>query len=216
MCIVFHFIRESATMRKHSHERRGRTVVETAVVIVILGMLLSIIMPVIGMARENALGTTCQTHLRILGQAIEFYMTDYNFENWLPASEMPDGPRWFEKLEPFVSGHETGRQRENFVCTRAPYDQRGFTPSTISFGWNEGFLPFGTLSNQVLAHGETIVIADSQRGPEADVVLSRDAQDVRFDPRHLGNGNVLFLAGHVGALCVDEIVEEWPRYWDRE
>jgi hypothetical protein len=173
-------------------------------------------MPVIGLVRENALGTKCQTHLRILGQAIEYYMADYNFENWLPASELPQGPMWFEKLEPFVSGHDTGRQRENFVCPRAPYDQRGFSRDTLSYGWNEGFLPFGTLSNQVLTHGETVVIADSKPGEAADTVLTQDQQDLRLHARHVGKANVLFLAGNVAAMSEDEALVEWPRFWDRE
>jgi len=200
--------------RRFKH--KGRTVVETAVVIVILGVLLSIVMPLIGMARENALSTTCQTRLRILGQAMEYYMADYNFENWLAGSELPDGPFWFQKLEPFVSGHDTGRELENFVCTRAPYEQRGFTRSTISFGWNEGFLPFGTLSNQVANAGETIVIGDSMAGATADTLLSADRQELRLDLRHLEQGNVLFVDGHAGAVSEDEAMAEWPRYWDKE
>jgi prepilin-type processing-associated H-X9-DG protein len=194
----------------------GRSVVETTIVIIIVGVLLSIIMPIIGMVRENALGTRCQQRLRILGHAVEFYMVDYNFENWLPASDPSEGGLWFQKLEPFVSGHEEGRARENFVCPRAPFEQRGFTRETISFGWNEGYLPFGTLSNKVASPNETVLVADSLLEPIADTVLTADGKTLSVDPRHRGNANILFVGGNVGAMPLDELKSEWPRYWDRE
>jgi len=201
-------------MRPERDKCAGASAIEAAVVILIMGVLLSVLMPTIGMLRENALGARCQQHLRTLGHAIEFYMADYRFENWLPASD-PGGSRWFEKLEPFVGGHDAGRARENFTCPRAPLDQRGFSSSTVSFGWNERFLPFGTLSNKVANADETVVIGDSLRAADSSVVLG-PVGELRFDARHRGRGNVLFIAGNVGALSREEAVFEWPRYWDRE
>jgi prepilin-type processing-associated H-X9-DG protein len=194
---------------------RGSSVVETTIVILILGVVLSILMPAIGLLRENALSARCQQHLRTLGHGIQHYMADYRFENWLPASELPNGPLWFEKLEPFVSGHEAGRASENFSCPRAPFGQRGFSRESLSYGWNERFLPFGTLSNKVANGDETIVIADSLTVGPADTVLPPQGE-VCLATRHRGRANVLFVAGHVGAMSRDEALFEWPRYWDRE
>jgi len=193
--------------------RGGATVLETTIVIIILGIVLSILMPSIGLLRENALATRCQQHLRALHVAMEHYMVDYRHENWLPASTLPDGPFWFEKLQPFVAGQHTGRWQENFVCPRAPYEQRGFTRSTLSVGWNERFLPFRTLSNKPHNPDETIAIADSLGGPEADTVLPRRGQ-LRLATRHRERANVLFLGGNVGAMTRAEAEFEWPRYWD--
>jgi len=191
---------------------RGVTVLETAVVIIILGVLLSILMPAIGLLRENALSARCQQHLRSLGIAISTYMSDYYGKNWLPASRLPDGPFWFEKLGPFVGGQETGRWRENFVCPRAPIEQRGFTRDSISFGWNEHYLPLGTVDKDVIRQGETIAIADSLPGSQCDTVLPSKGQ-LRLATRHREKANVLFLAGHVGSMTRAEAESEWPRYW---
>ncbi|MFP4057202.1 MAG: type II secretion system protein [Candidatus Brocadiia bacterium] len=196
--------------------RRGATPLETTIVIILFGVLLSIIMPAIGLVRENALAARCQRHLQVLGQAIEFYMSDYRYENWLPASHLSGGQHWFERLEPFVSGHEEGRARENFVCPRAEPEQRGFAPDTISYGWNQRFLPFGTLSNKVINHGETIVIADSQPAEDCSVVLPADAERPRLATRHREEAGVLFLAGNVELMTRAEAEFEWPRYWDRQ
>jgi len=191
---------------------RGVTVLETTVVIIILGVLFSILMPAIGLLRENALSTRCQQHLRSLGIAIGTYMTDYHGKNWLPASRLPDGPFWFEKLAPFVGGQETGRWRESFVCPRAPLDQRGFTRDTLSFGWNERYLPLGTVDKDIIRQGETIVIADSLPGPQCDTVLPPSGPP-RLAARHREKASVLFLAGQVALMTRAEAESEWPRYW---
>ena len=195
--------------------RRGASALETTVVITIVGVLFSILMPTIGLVRENALGTRCQQHLRSLGIAIQHYMADYRFENWLPASELTSGPMWFEKLEPFVGGQETGRSREYFSCPRAPYGQRGFTRETVSYGWNEAFMPFGTLQGKVANPDEAILIADSLRGPRSDIVLEAEGEP-RLDTRHRGRANVLFVSGNVEAMTRPEALLQWPRYWDRD
>jgi hypothetical protein len=194
---------------------RGVTVLETTVVIIVFGILLSILMPSIGLLRENALSARCQQHLRSLGIAISAYMSDYHGKNWLPASRLPDGPFWFEKLEPFVGGHEAGRSRENFVCPRAPFGQRGFTRDSLSYGWNERHLPLGTVDKDIVRQAETIAIADSLPGPDSDTVLTPQGQ-LRFATRHRDKGGVLFLAGNVDSMGRAEAEFEWPRYWDRQ
>ena len=202
-----------AAMLSSCGRRQGTTVLETTICIIILGIVLSILMPAIGLLRENALSTRCQQHLRALFPAIQLYMADYLHENWLPASELPDGPFWFGKLEPFVAGQVSGRSRENFVCPRAPLAQRGFARDSLSFGWNERYLPFRTLSSKVLNADETVVVADSLGGPEADTVLPPHGQ-LRLGTRHMEKANVLFLGGNVAAMTLAEAEFEWPRYWD--
>jgi len=196
-------------------DARAVSVLETTIVIILFGVVLSILMPSIGLLRENALSTRCQQHLRSLGLALTHYMSDYRSENWLPASQLPNGPLWFEKLEPFVGGHEEGRARENFTCPRAPMHQRGFARHSISYGWNERFLPFGTLSNKVKNADETVVIADSLVGPNCDTVLPPHGP-LRLDARHRERASALFVAGHVASITHAEATFEWPRYWDRE
>lgn len=203
-------------MRPRRRASHGSSVVETTVVIVLFGVLLSILMPAIGTMRENALSKRCQDNLNSLRVALNIYMSDYISENWLPASQLPDGPFWFERLEPFVNRDDPSRARDSFVCPRAPRGQRGFTRETISYGWNQKYLPFGTLTSQWTNHNETIAIADTLAGPPPpDTVLSADGQ-LRLDTRHRARANVLFVGGNIQAMTRQEATFEWPRYWNTD
>jgi prepilin-type processing-associated H-X9-DG protein len=146
-------------------------------------------------------------------------MSDYIGGNWLPASELPGGPFWFEKLERYVSGRETGRSMENFACPRAPLNQRGFTRDTVSYGWNERYLPFRTLHSKLATPDETVIIADSLfvagKLPydHSDTLLPPQGQ-LRLAARHRDAANVLFAGGNAASMSLSEAGFEWPRYWD--
>ncbi len=56
---------------------RGFSLVELLVVIAIIALLLSILMPAIGRARESARRTVCLTNLHGLGQGFSMYAHDY-------------------------------------------------------------------------------------------------------------------------------------------
>lgn len=66
--------------------RRAFTLIELLVVIAIIALLVSILVPTLGMARELARGTVCLTHLRAIGLATHLYAQDNN--DWLPRSQM--------------------------------------------------------------------------------------------------------------------------------
>lgn len=57
----------------HNSKRRGFTLVELLVVIAIIGMLIGMLMPAIGSAREAARRTQCQVNVRSLAQAVLQY-----------------------------------------------------------------------------------------------------------------------------------------------
>ncbi len=56
---------------------RGFTLIELLVVIAIIALLMSILMPALGQAREQAQRVVCLTNLRGLGVAFNFYAGDY-------------------------------------------------------------------------------------------------------------------------------------------
>ena len=65
-------------------EQRGFTLVELLVVITIIAMLMALLIPVVGKAREAARRTTCMNNQRQIGQAFMAYATAANGQ--LPAS----------------------------------------------------------------------------------------------------------------------------------
>ena len=199
-------------MRRAAAQREGRTVLETTIAIIVLGIVLSILMPVLSMAVESSLDTKCRGHLGVLFEAVEFYCQDYRGGKFMPASEVK-GPLWFEKLEPLVAGHEAGRSKQKFTCPKAPPRQRGFGRDTVSFGWNELDVPWRTVKDQYPKPREKMLLGDSlgstPGGARADTLVTREGE-LRLDARHASGGNVLFLDGHVEGLSRAAAGGRWP------
>lgn len=63
---------------------RGFTLVELLVVIGIIALLVSILLPALNKAREQANLVACQSNLRSIGQMVQIYVTEN--QGWLPPS----------------------------------------------------------------------------------------------------------------------------------
>ncbi len=61
-------------MRK---SKNGFTLIELLVVISIIALLVSILMPALSVAREQAKRTVCMTNLKSIGQGIMIYSNQY-------------------------------------------------------------------------------------------------------------------------------------------
>lgn len=64
-------------IRENSAIRRGFTLIELLVVIAIIALLIGILLPAIGRARETARGLLCQSNIRGVTQATLVYAVDY-------------------------------------------------------------------------------------------------------------------------------------------
>jgi prepilin-type N-terminal cleavage/methylation domain-containing protein/prepilin-type processing-associated H-X9-DG protein len=65
-------------MRIFNPKSKGFTLIELLVVVAIIAVLVSILLPALGMARESARSATCQANLHQLGQAEIYYYTEWN------------------------------------------------------------------------------------------------------------------------------------------
>jgi prepilin-type N-terminal cleavage/methylation domain-containing protein/prepilin-type processing-associated H-X9-DG protein len=100
--------------------RKGFTLVELLVVIGIIAILISILLPVIGRAREQAKRVQCMSNLRQLSAAMVMYC--HENKDWFPAPAVFGGP------SPTALGYGN-------ASTPAPF---GYPPDWI--GWPEDWI----------------------------------------------------------------------------
>ena len=78
----------------HSRRRYGFTLIELLVVVAIISLLISILLPALSRAREQARVTVCLANLRTIGQAANAYLLDFDDLPWgLPNPYGVDGSK---------------------------------------------------------------------------------------------------------------------------
>ncbi len=81
---------------KRSFRYRGFTLVELLVVIAIIALLLSILMPALSGAREQAKAAVCMNNIKTLNTCNQIYLTEFN-DAYIPFCTTPGGyARWFQ------------------------------------------------------------------------------------------------------------------------
>ena len=67
------------------NHRRGFTLIELLVVISIIALLIALLLPALGVARETARASTCMSQLKGFGVATALYNNDN--EGWFPFND---------------------------------------------------------------------------------------------------------------------------------
>jgi len=67
--------------------RQGFTIIELLVVVAVIGLLVALLLPAIGRARESAQSTQSQSNLRNIGSAAGVYSVDFQDRQWSPIPE---------------------------------------------------------------------------------------------------------------------------------
>jgi len=125
---------------------QGFTLIELLVVIAIIGILMSILVPAISRAKENARRTKCLSNLRQLQTTLQLY-ADSN-DGRVPSRDYEAGAVWVDRLEPYYTNRKLLHCPKDDKDVDQSYLLNGFTDyfAMISFAmdWEEFFLAYKT------------------------------------------------------------------------
>ena len=172
--------------------RGGFTLIELLVVIAVIALLMAILLPALGRAREQAKGTRCLSNLKQIGIAMHAYAADYQY--LLPRAELRPGVavytgidmRWPVLFMPYVGGSFNSIQNyyelKIFDCPSYPVKEQTVDYCTNAFDLRGTMTEcFGfTKLDDFPRHGTTIYLADYEYLPNADqikIILKDDPPD---------------------------------------
>jgi len=126
---------------------KGFTLIELLVVISIIAVLMSVMMPALGKAREQARKIQCTSQLKDMGTMLELYVTDNDGLMVSSGYYGEDGGRWWDKLG-FYYGKTMGGAGENrysFKVFMCPTQWNKTTLNKLGPGYDTSLLkPDGT------------------------------------------------------------------------
>ena len=122
----------------------GFTLIELLVVVAIIALLVSVLLPALSAAREQARSAYCLSNLRQQGQAIMYYAGDYS--DYLPTYDINNGGStgiyesshgYLARLDPYVKrARPTGVDQDTANIWRCPSDAEYYARSGTSSGNN--------------------------------------------------------------------------------
>lgn len=192
------------------------TLIELLVVISIIALLISILLPALGSAREAARKAECLSRVRTLVFTNYAYAQDYK-DTWVNYS-ISSGPRWYATFFPYLGSkrifaskswsqiwHLCPSQQTNANgYNTAAYDYPDQLAYNQYFGWYHGTHPVQytwVKVNQVVTPVKTIMFADgyARNSYGEENFYFRHFSFIQQD-KHKGNANYGFADGHAATI----------------
>ena len=181
------------------------TLIEVLVAIAIIGILASMLLPVLGKARRTAKTVLCKNNLKNIGTANFIYA-----ENWnnYPVPYRDNNGNWWYKNSEFKEYYPYYRQdQNNFQVNAACHEAVARTAVTtngirgdVVYGHNGigggsgNSLGFRGISYNMISSPSNFLHYSEQNNQDAGVYPGN------FDSRHEDKSNVLYLDGHVAPI----------------
>jgi prepilin-type N-terminal cleavage/methylation domain-containing protein/prepilin-type processing-associated H-X9-DG protein len=217
-------------MQVHTTARSGFTLIELLVVISIIALLIAILLPALGAARDMSEQAKCLAHQRGMGQALTMYANDDESDHY-PGAGMMGHDRWYVELEPYIFldkfYHCPSDQSELWVnATRqTSYGINGYIthnhPPYWGLRFEDMFSPSATILvaelNERLTkdHIMPMVWGDPPAHPGVLTGMMTMARNSEYDDandevtvvqqdRHFAKSNYVFGDGHAAVHAFDE------------
>ncbi|MFI4913124.1 MAG: type II secretion system protein [Sedimentisphaeraceae bacterium JB056] len=213
-------------------KKRAFTLIELLVVISIIAILMAVMIPALGRARESAKSVVCRANLKQIGVVLGLYGEDYNnklpypkqFSNWMSWYTMEG--KYVEALTPYVGkegsdtkyGSDDEGQSLIFKCANDPIgDNLGFDQpyhrSSYAFTYNYRGTP---LSGPTCTCGDPDWDWHISSTSLAKTVLYTEAGLIEdggpLKSWHSGKKNYLFADMHAKDYGVEEVVKDFNYY----
>jgi prepilin-type N-terminal cleavage/methylation domain-containing protein/prepilin-type processing-associated H-X9-DG protein len=217
---------------------RGFTLIELLVVVAIIALLIAILLPSLGRARDNAKLASCGARLKQWGTAINMYAQQW--DGFIcNKSPNPDNATWVsvgssngwyttELGSAFNAGTSTSLNSNNMkrrffcpaatVATEINYQMLiplfGDRIRSVSSAASHGGM-FKT--TEIKNHADTLLMTDSDVNAGASVstidselMTSNKNAQLAMQNRHRGKGNIVFVDGHVESKAWQEYLDNIP------
>jgi prepilin-type N-terminal cleavage/methylation domain-containing protein/prepilin-type processing-associated H-X9-DG protein len=204
-------------LRDRNRPHHGFTLVELLVAIGVIAVLLGLLIPVVGKARQAANFATCTANLRQWALAMHEYVLSN--DNCLPrrgqgveaATQLDRDADWFNALPPMIEmtpyrqsaalGHDP--DSGIWVCPEA---KAVSTPHRFNYAMNMWISPTqATSPDRFDSLGDASSMAFMADGPPGHCSTVPGKPQYSPDARHCGRANICFLDGHVAAYSGAEL-----------
>ena len=189
--------------------RRGFTLVELLMAIAIVGLLASLLLPVLGRANSKAKAAGCKSNLRQLGLAMQLYVSD--------SAAFPStvaGKVWPWHLAPYMSEHglyvyadhdpyALSNSASGFVCPR-------WVVPEVGYGYNgRGYARMGLDGHSVGTGPPVAPVRESDVAAPADMIALGD--NVSSDV----HGNLVMVVGAIERALKDVAASPNTSAWTK-